>query len=95
VALCLCNSDTVVLHCGHDVTVRVVGNEAVLLAAESGQYFGLNEVGRFIWEKLNDGSTCEEIALQLASEYGIPEPEARTDVMDFVNSLEKSSLVTR
>jgi len=83
------------LRCVDDVAVRNIGEEAVLLAAESGQYFGLNEVGRFIWEKLNDGSTCEEIALQLASEYGIPEPEARTDVMDFVNSLEKSSLVTR
>ena len=42
------------------VMSRLVGDETVLLDLESGLYFGLDGVGRRIWESIGEGRTLGE-----------------------------------
>ena len=50
------------------VISRRVGDEAVLLNLESGIYFGLDGVGKRIWDSLNEGLTVRETAAIIVSE---------------------------
>lgn len=47
----------------------------------------LNKSARFIWEKLEKGSTEAELIDALSKEFGIDRLKAETDVKAFINKL--------
>ncbi len=69
------------------VMSRLVGEETVLLDLASGMYFGLDGVGKRIWDSVSDGQNCEEIAATIASEYDVEPDQALDDVIEFLGSL--------
>ena len=75
------------------VMSRLVGEETVLLDLESGIYFGLDGVGKRIWESLSDGKTLVETAAIIASEYDVDEARAETDLITFATELLERGLL--
>ena len=75
------------------VMSRLVGDETVLLDLASGMYFGIDGVGRRIWESVAAGMNCGDIALAIASEYDVELDQARDDVLEFLSSLAERGLV--
>ena len=75
------------------VMSRLVGDETVLLDLESGMYFGLDGVGKRIWELLADGKRLGEIAAVVASEFEVDEENALSDLIDFAKDLNGRGLV--
>ena len=75
------------------VMSRLVGDETVLLDLRSGMYFGLDGVGKRIWESIGDGLTLAEIAAAIVSEYEVEEDRARTDVIEFARDLVERGLL--
>lgn len=69
------------------VMTRVVGDELVLLDIAKGVYFGLDGVGKSIWESLADGQSLEQAASAVASEYEVDGSQATSDVIAFANDL--------
>lgn len=69
------------------VSARRVGEEMVLLDADSGLYYGLNAVGARVWELLGNGRTLEEAAAAIAREYEVSPEDCRRDVGDVVRDL--------
>jgi hypothetical protein len=69
------------------VLSRLVGDETVLLDLESGTYFGLDGVGKRIWESVGEGLTLAEIAAVIASEYEVDEAQAQADAAEFALDL--------
>ena len=69
------------------VMSRLVGDETVLLDLASGVYFGLDGVGKRIWESVADGNSLGEAADVIVSEYAVDEAQAQADVMAFANEL--------
>jgi hypothetical protein len=53
------------------VMSRLVGDETVLLDLESGVYFGLDGVGKRIWESIGEGLSLGETAAVIVSEYEV------------------------
>ena len=47
----------------------------------------LNETGRFLWERLQEGTTEEALVAALLAEYDVDEATARTQVVKFVEKL--------
>ena len=45
------------------VMSRLVGEETVLLDLATGMYFGLDGVGKLVWESVSDGLTLAEAAV--------------------------------
>ena len=66
--------------------------EEVLLDTGSGDYFGMNPVGTFIWTQLREGTALEEIADSVANEFEIETEKAHADISDFIKSLKKLGL---
>ena len=75
------------------VMSRLVGDEFVLLDLESGMYFGLDGVGKRIWEKIGEGLTLGEIREVIVSEYEVDEAQAQSDVIEFVTNLVERGLL--
>jgi hypothetical protein len=77
----------------HHVKSRLVGDETVLLDLESGKYFGLDGVGKRIWEAVGEGLMLGEIAAVVVSEYKVEEEQAQSDVIDFASDLVRRGLL--
>ncbi len=75
------------------VMSRLVGDETVLLDLSSGIYFGLDGVGRRIWESITEGHNVSEIATTIAAEYEVDESRAQTDVIEFTAELLERGLL--
>lgn len=75
------------------VISRPVGDETVLLDLQSGIYFGLDGVGKRIWDSIGEGLTLGEAAALIVSEYDVDEDQARADVIEFARNLVERSLL--
>ncbi len=75
------------------VLFRDLDGEAVLLATDSGKYFGLNEVGTRMWSLLRQHGDVEAVCDALLGEYDVPEDRLREDLALFVDTLIDRGLV--
>ena len=75
------------------VISRRVGDETVLLNLESGIYFGLDGVGKRIWESVGEGLTLAETATIIVSEYEVETAKAQSDVIEFARTLVERGLL--
>ena len=75
------------------VLSRLVDEETVLLNLESGIYFGLENVGKLIWEAVSAGKTLAETVDVIVAEYDVGEEQARADVVDFATNLVERGLL--
>jgi len=65
---------------------------AVLFDPDTGNAFGLNPVGVFIWKLLDGRHTADDIALALASEWSDAPENAREHVAELIESLVSNGL---
>ncbi len=77
------------------VMSRLVGDETVLLDLSSGVYFGLDGVGKRIWESVTEGLNLRETAAAIASEFEVEETQAQADLIAFATDLVERGLLTR
>ena len=75
----------------YDVTV-VPGRSEMFLVRRS-QAFGVNETGLHIWNRLEGDVIGAELAVDVASKYGIDEAVASRDVEEFIQELKQRRLV--
>lgn len=73
---------------------RKVGDELVLVplvdnVAKMDKLFNLNETAGFLWEKLNENSSAEELKSQLLEEFDVDEATAEKDVNAFLERVER------
>ncbi len=69
------------------VMSRLVGDETVLMDLSTGMYFGLDGVGKRIWETLAEDQNLAAVAATIAAEYEVDEARAQADVIKFVGEL--------
>ena len=74
------------------VMSRLVEDETVLLDLARGIYFGLDGVGKLIWESV-EGNNLGQVAAIVAAEYEIDEARAKTDVFQFADELLENGLL--
>jgi hypothetical protein len=74
---------------------RLVGDETVLLDLASGIYFGIDGVGKRIWESLADGCSLGEITAVIAAEFDVDEAQAQADIIRFASELLDRGLLAR
>jgi hypothetical protein len=75
------------------VMSRLVGDETVLLDLESGIYFGLDGVGKRIWESVAEGYSLGETASVIATEFEVDEAQAQADLIVFASDLVERGLL--
>ena len=65
----------------------LVGDELVMMSAESGAYLGLNEVGARIWAIIETPTALPEICAAVAAEFETTPEACQPDVEAFLNEL--------
>ena len=53
----------------------------------------VNETGAFLWEKLREGMTREELLHATLEEYEVSEKEAEADIQEFLQMLQENKIL--
>ena len=75
------------------VMSRLVGDETVLLDLASGHYFGVDGVGKLIWESVAGGKTLAETVDAIVAEFDVEKAQAEADVTAFASQLVERGLL--
>jgi Coenzyme PQQ synthesis protein D (PqqD) len=70
-----------------------LNDEVAILNLQSAMYFGLDEVGAFIWQALNEPRPMSEICSMVLDSFEVDTERCSTDVFNFITKLEKEGLV--
>ena len=86
------NRNTTV-HRVNDVMTADVDNELVMMRLESNGYFGLDAIGRRIWELLDEPRTVAQLCALLCEEYEVSAEECERDLLHYLKELEAHGLL--
>lgn len=70
-----------------------LGNEVVVLGAEAGQYFGLNEVGARVWALVQKPSQVRAVCEAIVAEYEVTPAQCERDVLALLEDLKAKGLI--
>lgn len=70
-----------------------IPNETVILNLADGLYYGLDEVGAFVWTCLQTPHTVEEIIDALTHEYDVERDRANRDILNLLSDLQEKGLI--
>lgn len=66
-----------------------------MMHIEKGKYFGLNPVGKRIWEIIEHPKSFIEITEILQAEFEVTPEQCESEVREFLEKMEKSDLVKK
>jgi len=75
-----------------DVIAQQVGEEMVLLDLEAGVYYGLDPVGRRIWELLTEHRRLRVVFETMVEEYDVTPEVLQQDLLQLVQELQARGL---
>ncbi len=82
------------MHIREGLVVEEVDGESVILDLEGDRFYGLNEVGAVIWERLEDqGATMEELVDAVVGSFDVERQRAHADTRAFVKDLNEAGLI--
>lgn len=70
-----------------------LNGEAVILSMKNGKYYGLNEVGRTIWNALKTPSYLMDIQACVMREYEVDENTCCREVLSFLRKMHQEGLI--
>jgi hypothetical protein len=76
------------------VNWRDIKGETVILNIESGVFYTLNDVGRFIWELIAEGHNFESITSQIINRFEVSPEQSRDDAEKFITRLVEENVLT-
>lgn len=72
---------------------RDLAGEAVLLQLQSGVYYGLDEIGAFVWSRLQKPVAVSELRDAILSEYDVTPERCESDLLALLNRLLREGLI--
>ena len=76
-----------------NVTVTTVDENIVLFSFETGDFYGIGEIGAKVFSMLEEYSNFGAILKQIQSEYDVSEETLRADLIALFGELQKNGLV--
>jgi hypothetical protein len=81
-----------------DVVFRRVSDESILVpikdnVGDLGFIYNLNDVGTFIWERIDGKKQLMDIKKMLVNEFDVSPSQAEKDLLEFIAHLEKMSII--
>jgi len=72
---------------------KTIDDEQILLNVETGDYFGLNEIGSDLWELIDGSNDLNGIIHRLLEIYEVEESVLAPDVTEFLNTLIDKNII--
>lgn len=85
--------DRVVVRRSDIVANDLSADEMVMLDVERGVYFGLRDVGKFIWAGLETPTTVEALCASVLDAFDVSEETCRREVVEFLEELFDQELI--
>lgn len=76
-----------VIAINENALIQKVSDEMVILDADSGQYYTLNELAAIILEQLKEGADVAHVLRYVCEQYEVTEEQALNDIIEVVNTL--------
>lgn len=70
-----------------------LSGETAILGLQSGQYFGLDEVGSRLWSLMEKPQSVRRMRDAVVSEYAVDTETCTQDVLRFLKDLERAGLI--
>ena len=70
-----------------------VGDETVILELQDGVYYGLDDVGSFIWRQLSEPRTVRDLRDAIVASYDIDADRCEEDLQAILQEMATSGLV--
>jgi len=86
-------SPSSIVRAGGSLVSCNLDDDAIVLHLESERYFGLEGVGAFIWELLQQPRTVEELKQAVLKEYDVEPDRCEADLLSFLNDLARKKLI--
>jgi hypothetical protein len=67
--------------------------EAAILNVQSGEYYGLDEVGAFVWRMMSDPLSIAEIIDRITSVYEVDTERCEADLLGLIKQLAVHRLI--
>ena len=72
---------------------RELEGETVLVDIDAAVYFGLDEVGTFIWNLIDEGVAVADMPARITGAFEVEEVVARADLETFLQALLERGLI--
>ncbi|MBQ7871772.1 MAG: PqqD family protein [Oscillospiraceae bacterium] len=81
-----------------ELVTREIGGDTILVPVgktvlDANGLFALNELGAFIWERLPQAASAEDITRAILEEYEVSEADAARDVAEFLHRLQEMDII--
>lgn len=76
-----------------DFPWQTINGETIIVDPNNQNSFELNEVGSFIWKRLDGKTSLKNICLQLSQEYDVDPETIQGDLAELVQAMESSQLI--
>jgi hypothetical protein len=83
---------TMVKQSKHQVSCDL-NDEIAILNLKSTLYFGLDEVGAYIWQALSEPRAVSELCTAVLDRFDVDEARCHTDVFEFLTKLDQAGLI--
>ncbi len=76
-----------------DLVSSQLEGEAVILNLESGIYYGLNEVGAYVWQRLDTPQAVADLQAAILAEYEVEPERCRRELLALLAEMAEAGLV--
>lgn len=76
-----------------DIISSEIDGETVMMDSSFNNYFGLKEVGTFIWQLLEEKCSVREICETLIDKYDVSHDQCLEDILPFLEELHKQHMI--
>lgn len=70
-----------------------LNGESVILSFKCSSYYGLNSVGSFIWNLIQEPRTFDQVKDAILARYEVEPGECERDLLELLNDLSDNELV--
>jgi len=75
------------------IAATEVDGEMVMMDFAQNKYFGLNSVGTFIWNNIEEKTSIAELRELALTEFDISSQDCEREILSFVDKLLEASLI--
>jgi len=85
--------ESVVTRLDTDLIASDLGQEIIMMNLQSGDYFGLNQVGAEIWKQIEHPIKIDDICSKLLETYDVSSDDCKAKTIEFLNKLYSDELL--
>lgn len=75
------------------IQYQIIDQQAVLVMPVEGKVKVLNQVGAFIWEKIDGNNSLDDLIKAISATFDIQEDQATRDLIEFLEELKNKNMI--